>query len=203
MSELAKAILGVMEDVAYVQKGGRVSGGGMNYSFAGEADLLRALRPAMVRRGLALLPVGCAITEHHEVHDGKYGAKQSRTVRCVSTYRLLHASGESVDLQVAGEGQDGGDKATAKALTISLKYALRQAFLIETGDDPDRVRPEGADLSFAEAVEACKALLRAQGCDSAGKATSWLQERSEGQYSAASVESEPFAVLKLIKECLR
>lgn len=27
-------------------------------------------------------------------------------------------------------------------MTIALKYALRQTFLIETGDDPDRERPE-------------------------------------------------------------
>ena len=142
MSELYKAILAVMGEVGYVQKQGRVQGGGMNYRFAGEADLLRALRPAMVAHGLCMMPIGCDLFETHEMLETKYGPKPSRTVRVVSSYRLAHASGDFVDLQVAGEGQDKGDKATAKAMTIALKYAIRQAFLIETGDDPDVERPE-------------------------------------------------------------
>jgi len=142
MSELHKAIGAVMAAVGYVKKGGRVSGGGMNYTFAGEADLLKALRPAMVEAGLSMCPVGCELFEHHEMVETNYGPKPSRTVRVIATYRLAHVGGEYMDLQTAGEGQDKGDKATAKAMTIALKYALRQAFLIETGDDPDRVRPE-------------------------------------------------------------
>jgi hypothetical protein len=55
------------------------------------------------------------------------------------TYRLTHApSGESEDCQVLGEASDAGDKAAPKALTGAYKYFLRQTFLIETGDDPDR-----------------------------------------------------------------
>ena len=36
----------------------------------------------------------------------------------------------------SGEGSDTGDKASNKALTGAYKYALRQTFCIETGDDP-------------------------------------------------------------------
>lgn len=144
---LYPAILAVMAEVGYVQKTGQVRGGGMNYKFAGEAAMLAALRPHMIANGLVMLPVGVSLSEHHETsprfYQGKeQGVKTSRTVRTVSTYRLAHRSGEFVDLQVAGEGQDSGDKATAKAMTIALKYAIRQAFLIETGDDPDETRPE-------------------------------------------------------------
>src|SRR5262249_36903978 len=42
------------------------------------------------------------------------------------------------DCQVLGEASDAGDKAAPKALTGAYKYFLRQTFLIETGDDPDR-----------------------------------------------------------------
>lgn len=141
-ASLYSAILAVMREVGYVQKKGRVQGGGMNYRFAGEADLLAALRPSMVEHGLVMLPLALDIQPIHEMLPTKYGDKPSRTVRVVSTYRLAHESGEHIDIQVAGEGQDKGDKATAKAMTIALKYALRQSFLIETGDDPDMSRPE-------------------------------------------------------------
>jgi len=138
---MASAILGVMRDVGYVFKSGKIKIGG-SYSFAGETDLLRALRPAMIIHGLCMVPVGSIIDPIHEEVTNRNGKSIARTVRVVATYRLMHESGEHVDLQVAGEGQDRGDKATAKANTIALKYALRQAFLIETGDDPDKVRPE-------------------------------------------------------------
>jgi hypothetical protein len=155
-NSLYSAMLAVMGEIGYVQKTGKVQGGGMNYRFAGEAALLKALRPHMVAHGLLLFPVACELREHHEVVETKYGPKPSRTIRTVSTYRLAHVSGEHVDLQVAGEGQDKGDKATAKAMTIALKYALRQAFLIETGDDPDTTRPE-ADYEPPETARRPKA----------------------------------------------
>lgn len=144
MIELYKAIRAVMGDVGYVQKVGQITDnrGKKMYNFAGEVAMLRALRPSMLERGLCMFPVGCELFETHEILDGKYGKKTSRTVRVVSTYRLAHESGEFVDIQVAGEGQDSGDKAAAKAMTIALKYAIRQTFLIETGDDPDESRPE-------------------------------------------------------------
>src|SRR3990167_1905296 len=39
-----------------------------------------------------------------------------------------------------------GDKSVNKAMTGMLKYALRQTFLIETGDDPDTA-PSAQDLT--------------------------------------------------------
>jgi hypothetical protein len=68
------------------------------------------------------------------------------------TYRLTHASsGESEDCQVLGEASDAGDKAAPKALTGAYKYFLRQTFLIETGDDPDRYA--SADQEAAPATK--------------------------------------------------
>ncbi len=198
-ANIAKAVLGVMAEVAYVQKGGRVSGGGMNYSFAGEADLLQALRPAMVKHELALLPIGAVLSEHHETVETKYGPKASRTVRVVSTFRLLHSSGESIDLQVAGEGQDKGDKATAKAMTIALKYALRQAFLIETGDDPDRSRPEAPNSEFELARQECWRLIKPRFANES-EANKWLLDQSEGAYTTKHIDTEPILVLRILRE---
>jgi hypothetical protein len=142
MSALYEAIHAVMNRVGYVQKTGQVSGGQVRYRFASEVDLLQALRPAMVEAGLMLLPVGCVVQQEMDRveksgRDGKPYIVTTVRARSTVAYRLAHVSGEYVDLQVCGEGQDSGDKSTPKAMTIALKYALRQAFLIETGDDPD------------------------------------------------------------------
>ena len=74
--------------------------------------------------------------------------KSLRICRIISTYRLSHISGQYEDIQVLGEGSDSLDKAANKAMTVAYKYALRQAFLIETGDDdPDR---HGSDATLAD-----------------------------------------------------
>lgn len=132
-NELARAKLKVMAQVPYVQKRKTP---GLNYSFAGEAAIIEKLHPAMEAAGLAFAPTGCTIL-FQEAYTTKNGAAMNRVI-VQATYTLTHAdSGQSEALQTLGEGSDSGDKATSKALTSALKYALRQAFLIETGDDPD------------------------------------------------------------------
>jgi hypothetical protein len=44
----------------------------------------------------------------------------------------------SVTVDVPGEAMDAGDKAIYKAMTGSLKYALKLNFLIPTGEDPEQ-----------------------------------------------------------------
>jgi hypothetical protein len=123
-----------MQEVPYVQK---TRTQGLNYSFASESELIEKLNPAMVRHGLAIAPVECTM-----LSDTKYTTAKGSTlnlVRIAVTYQLTHATTESFEhIQVIGEGADVGDKACSKAMTGAYKYALRQAFMIETGDDPDR-----------------------------------------------------------------
>lgn len=203
---LAAAVLAVMGEVGYVHKSGRVSSAGANYTFAGEVDLLRVLRPAMVAHGLCMLPVATELREHHETVPGRDGKpRTSRTVRVVQTYRLLHVSGEYQDLVVVGEGQDSGDKAGAKAMTIALKYALRQAFLVETGDDPDRERPEEReeeprrerpdDRLFRQQQESARALLRELGAATKAAARRMVEEASEGVLGLRDLDMQPGEVL--------
>ena len=143
---LAAAMHAVCMEVGYVYKGTKVSmGKSGSYQAAGEAAFLRAIRPALLHHGiLPPAPISMVVVDSiHEELKGKYGPKASRTVRIVATYRIRHAAtGEHIDVQTMGEGQDSGDKAANKAMTIAYKYALRQTFGIETGDDPDRERPE-------------------------------------------------------------
>jgi hypothetical protein len=134
MNELSAAINAIMKDVGYVQKEGRVQGGGANYRYAGEADLIRALRPAMVEHGVYCYVAGISNVEH-ETYETKSGGRMN-LVRLVACVRFAKG-GDWLDSYAIGEGTDSGDKAAAKALTGAYKYALRETFCIETGDDPD------------------------------------------------------------------
>lgn len=128
----------VMTQVGYVKKQRAV---GLTYSFAGEAQLIAALRPAMVEAGIVCYVSAVDMQETARYQntraDGKPGANMtSRTLRL--TVRFVHAKSKTyIEAQSMGEAADSGDKAFNKAMTGAYKYALRQAFMIETGDDPD------------------------------------------------------------------
>jgi hypothetical protein len=146
-SKLASAKLAVMAAVPYVRKHKAEH---LNYSFASESDLIASLRPAMLENGLSVAPIGVTVLEQGRYQTLK-GGLLNHVVAAV-TYRLTHASsGESEDCQVLGEASDAGDKAAPKALTGAYKYFLRQTFLIETGDDPDRYA--SADQEAAPAAK--------------------------------------------------
>lgn len=134
MKQLISAVLQVMEEVNYVEKTGDISIGRSGYTYASELDLLLALRPAMIKAGLVLIPTGIDIALSE-----RYNNDKMHHVVTKNKFVLLHTSGEQLEIEVAGEGADNGDKAIPKALTGALKYAFRQTFAVPTGDDPDEV----------------------------------------------------------------
>ncbi len=134
MSEnIHQAINAVMQEVGYVKK---TKSGGLNYSFAGESALIAALRPAMVENGIYMhvLKIESVTRENYTT---KSGTAMVNTV-ISAIIRFTHLSGSFVDVASTGEGSDSGDKSANKAMTGLYKYAMRQTFCIETGDDPDK-----------------------------------------------------------------
>ncbi len=134
-----EAKLRVMEEVTYIKKRQPdKESRGVKYSYGAEADYIHHLRPVMIKWGLVVAPIDC-LAVSKDPYPTKSGDSfmQHHVVRV--TYRLTHApSGTYEDVVVEGEASDVGDKSVPKALTQALKAFLRQAFLIETGDDdPD------------------------------------------------------------------
>ena len=128
------AILEVMRQVGYVRKEGAP---GLNYTFASERALIEALRPALIEAGITMYVAGTDDLREGEVLTKKGSVAQY--ARVLLSVVFTHATSEtSIRVQVPGGAMDWGDKAISKALTMAYKYALRQTFIIETGDDPDR-----------------------------------------------------------------
>lgn len=137
MSAIHEAINKVMDEVGYVKKSRAQN---LNYSFAGEAALIAALRPSMVEHGLYM-----TVSKIHNITRENYTtAKGTAMVNTVihATVKFTHVGGESIEVDAVGEGSDSGDKSSNKAMTGLYKYALRQTFCIETGDDPDKYASE-------------------------------------------------------------
>jgi hypothetical protein len=132
-AKIATALHEIMSKVGYVQKTGKNAFHG--YKYAGEADLLDKLRPAMVEAGLMLLP---SVKSVSPIDD--HG-----NVLVQMEYTLIHKDGEvwPEKIGAAGMGNDRakngavGDKGVYKAITGANKYVLFKLFQIETGDDPE------------------------------------------------------------------
>jgi hypothetical protein len=155
LKNIDEAINWIMSQVGYVQK---KRAGGLNYTFAGEAALIQAVRPWMVLAGVTM-HVSEIRNKVRETYETKSGTTmQSITLDAVITF--THAtSGTHIEVMSSGEGADTGDKASNKVLTGAYKYAIRQTFCIETGDDPDEHASDPMERKKPETVEQAKARL--------------------------------------------
>lgn len=145
-AKITAALSEVMGKVGYVQKTGKNAF--HNYKYAGESDLLEALRPAMVEAGLLLIP-----SVHHISNIDDHG-----NVFVTMAYTLAHKDGDVWPDKVfsVGCGNDlaksgkVGDKGAYKAITGANKYLLFKLFQIETGDDPEKTETAVHDAPKGE-----------------------------------------------------
>lgn len=147
-----EAIVRIMENVGYVQK---KKGANLNYTYAGEAALIEAIRPYMVEFGVYCY-VEDIVEETYEGYKTDKGSSMNMS-RVKSRIRFVHApSGTTIVVTSRGQGADSGDKSDNKAATGAYKYALRQTFCIETGDDPDNTPSHEQQKETGSAAAASK-----------------------------------------------
>lgn len=153
-----EAKLAVMAEVPYLRKR---KGKDLPYTFAGEADLLAKVQPSFVKHGIDCAPIDAAMMFNGEYQTGK-GHRMAH-MGFILTYEFTHAESSTKQIvKVISEAADSSDKCCGKAMTGALKYAIRQFLLIETGDDPDKMKVERGTESdvqaLAEAAELSKKL---------------------------------------------
>ena len=118
----------VMAGLDYMRNDGTIRFGGTNYTFLSAEKTVSEIGTVMKKEGLLFF----ILKTHFEEAPGPEYA------RLINTYRIVDIdSGNFQDIQIAGEGQDRGDKRVSKANTNALKYALWQTFMVPRGDDPD------------------------------------------------------------------
>lgn len=133
MQKLAKKFVEVMRECSYVAKTG--SNNFHNYKYATSADVLGKVNAALTKHGIASV-VTPSLLSVQEVTTAKGNTERLATVE-VTVMLIDSESGESFAIKGLGSGQDAGDKATAKAQTMALKYAYMASLAIATGDDPE------------------------------------------------------------------
>ena len=133
MQKLAKKFVEVMRECAYVAKNG--SNDFHKYKYATSADVLSKVNASLTKHGIASV-VTPNLLSVQEVTTAKGNIERLATVEVTITL-IDSESGESFAIKGIGSGQDAGDKATAKAQTMGLKYAYMASLAIATGDDPE------------------------------------------------------------------
>lgn len=148
MSNLAKAIIAVMQDVKGIEKNLQVGTGSGSYKGVADQEVKKIIGESMAKHGLCILPIEVNAKTQIDrwEEDTQYGKKQKQSVfsEVETKYLLLHVSGESQVISGYGHGVDSQDKSAGKATTYALKYALLYSFLVPTGkiDDADTEHSE-------------------------------------------------------------
>ena len=116
------------------------------FKFRGVDQFVNALYPALIKHGVFIAPR--CVKEEHQLQEvtrssGKIGFDKHVTI--LMEYDFFADDGSKVTIgPIPAEGLDSGDKATNKALSAALKYALIQTFSVPTEDmvDGDADSPE-------------------------------------------------------------
>lgn len=132
-----KKMSDVMKDIGSVSKDQKNQAQG--FKFRGIDQFINALYPALTKNGVFMAPR--LVKEEHELKEvvrssGKAGLDKHVTL--YMEYDFFAEDGSKVTVgPIPAEGLDSGDKATNKALSAALKYALIQTFSIPTEDMTD------------------------------------------------------------------
>ena len=158
MKNLIVAVNNVMKEVVSIDKNSNVGAGKSSYKGTQDKDVKLAFSKAFSKNGLAIFTTKIEPTlkiERWEEEDQwskstpkAKKVKQSVFTEVLVTYKLVHESGESMDIQGYGHGIDSQDKGAGKATTYALKNALLYNFLTPTGDIDDTDATHSNDIKM-------------------------------------------------------
>lgn len=175
-TEIAKAIIKVMQDVKGMEKNSKVGTGQSSYDGTKDQDVKEVFNEIMAKHGLCIMPID--IKEETQLdrwevqYNGNAQTKQSVFTKVTVKYLLLHESGQSIELCGYGHGVDSQDKGAGKATTYALKNCLLYTFLTPVGkmDDTDLKHSNDIATPAKKVIEKVKPTLLSTKIDTVNKA---------------------------------
>lgn len=193
-SLIYKKMSDVMKDVGSVAKNQTNTSQG--FKFRGIDQFVNALYPALTKHGVFMTPRVTSYTQ--ELRDvtrvnGKSGV--DKHVAILMEYDFFAEDGSKVTVgPVPAEGLDSGDKATNKALSAALKYALIQTFSVPTVDmvdgDSDTPVIEPKPLTGSDVKDQVKPILNAAKSNGSFKKNQAPKTAVPGTAAAASTSDD-------------
>ncbi len=143
----------VMADIGAVTKDRKNEQ--QKYAFRGIEDFYQAAHPALIRHGVFCAPEVLDRTEYR-FDKVNYEGKTTSWIHVTMKvrHRFFAEDGSFIDVITCGEGLDNSDKASNKAMSGAMKYALIELFCVPTKDveDSDRDSPETGTRRKSSAV---------------------------------------------------
>jgi hypothetical protein len=132
MSETPKpaiysALSKVMAEVGHIGKTRKNAA--QNYQFRGVDDVVAHVQDVMAQHGVLCVPR--VVERERDIVPSKSGGSMA-SVRLLVEHTFYAADGSHVVCTTLGEAMDSGDKASNKAMSAALKYALTETLLIPT-----------------------------------------------------------------------
>lgn len=139
MGNIYQAITDIMSEGYAITKDKRNAQQGFRYR--GIDDVLNTFQPLLAKHHVFVVPE-VLDQQRQERTTGKGGSLLYSLLRM--RYTFYAEDGSFVSAVVIGEGMDSGDKASNKAMSVAMKYAMFQVFCIPTEEmqDPDAETPE-------------------------------------------------------------
>ena len=139
MGNIYQAITDIMSEGYAITKDKRNAQ--QEFQYRGIDDVLNTFQPLLAKHHVFVVPEVLDL-QRQERTTGKGGSLLYSLLRM--RYTFYAEDGSSVSAVVVGEGMDSGDKASNKAMSVAMKYAMFQVFCIPTEEmqDPDADTPE-------------------------------------------------------------
>jgi hypothetical protein len=126
------AMSAIMQDVEHIAK--ERSGQGIPYKFRGIDDMYNMLHKHFCKHNVSITSE--VLSMQREERMTAKGGTMIYTILTVK-FTFFATDGSFMSSVMIGEGSDTGDKASNKAMSTALKYALMQTFLIPTEEEKD------------------------------------------------------------------
>jgi len=135
--KVSAALVAVAREVRVVGKSGNNSFD--KYRYAKLEDYIGGTAEALAKNELTIITSASAAESLPERTTDK--DRVQHAVRVHLTMRAVHSSGQWIEVNSIGEGQDRSDKGTYKAITGARKYGIACLLGLGTSDDPENDNP--------------------------------------------------------------
>lgn len=187
----------IRKAVTYVQKDALVTG----YKAVTHDQVTAALREMMVQHGVVTVPT---LKTSQFSETGDLTAKGTKWMLYQATYQIrfvnIDEPSDFVEVEIESQALDNGDKATGKAMSYAVKYAMLKIFSLETGEsdegrqDDFRQKREEKERINTEQKDQLIKLIEESGADLpkllAFYKISKLEEMSVSEYNKVKIQLE-------------
>jgi len=143
----------VMQEIDYIKKDKKVSGGGANYSAVSHDQVVAMVRESVVKNGIVIYPEQL----ESKVLVARDKSKDIAMMLYEGEFNIhfvnIDDGADRLTVRIVGHANDNGDKAPGKAVTYATKSAILKVFAIETGENDESRNYKEPEIVYATAQQ--------------------------------------------------